>query len=147
MSSTARPQENVSLIRYVNAQTEIYDSALAELKRGKKEGHWMWYIFPQLKGLGASTTSDYFGIQSYKEAKEYLSDPILGKRLAECAGTLLSINGVTAADIFGYPDVLKLRSSMTLFENVSCENGVFTQVIEKYYRGQRDSKTLELLGR
>ena len=140
-------QAKPNLLRYTDAQADIYDSALAELRRGKKVGHWMWFIFPQIKGLGYSPASEYFGIQSDKEAKEYLSDPILGKRLIECANALLSAGGVTAEEIFGYPDVLKLRSSMTLFESVSSSNSVFTQVLDKYYHGQRDGKTLELLER
>jgi uncharacterized protein (DUF1810 family) len=140
-------QVKPSLRRYVDAQANTYDSALAELKRRKKAGHWMWFIFPQIKGLGSSSTSEYFGIQSGEEAKEYLADPILGKRLTECANALVSISGLTAEEIFGYPDVLKLRSSMTLFECVSSDNSVFAQVLEKYYQGQRDRKTLELLDR
>ncbi len=104
----------------------------------------MWFIFPQIRGLGSSTKGDFFGIQSRAEAREYLADPVLGKRLLECANVLLSVDGVTAEDIFGYPDLLKLRSSMTLFENVS-ENDAFTKVLEKYYQGLRDTKTHELL--
>lgn len=132
------------LHRFIDAQADIYDSALAELRRGKKEGHWMWFIFPQIQGLGPSAKSDFFGIQSNAEAREYLADPVLGKRLLECANVLLSVDGATAEDIFGYPDVLKLRSSMTLFENVS-DNDAFTKILEKYYQGQRDTKTHELL--
>lgn len=104
----------------------------------------MWFIFPQIQGLGPSAKSDFFGIQSNAEAREYLADPVLGKRLLECANVLLSVDGATAEDIFGYPDVLKLRSSMTLFENVS-DNDAFTKILEKYYQGQRDTKTHELL--
>lgn len=147
MLTTPLTPAKPNLTRYVDAQMGIFDSALAELKRGKKTGHWMWFIFPQIKGLGSSATSEYFGIHGREEAEDYLSDPILGKRLIECANTLVSINEVTAEDIFGYPDVLKLRSSMTLFESVSCENNVFSQVLEKYYQGQRDERTLELLDR
>jgi uncharacterized protein (DUF1810 family) len=134
-----------SLNRYIDAQSDIYDSALSELKRGKKVGHWMWFVFPQIKGLGTTSTSEYYSIQGYEEAKEYLSDPILGKRLIECANALLSIDGVTAKEIFGHPDVLKLKSSMTLFESISDDSGVFAKVLEKYYQGQRDGITLELL--
>ena len=133
------------LDRYIDAQSNIYDSALAELRLAEKTGHWMWFIFPQIKGLGHSSTSEYYGIQGREEAKEYLSDPVLGKRLIECANALLSVSGTTAEEIFGYPDVLKLRSSMTLFENISDGNSVFSQVLDKYYQGQRDGKTLELL--
>jgi uncharacterized protein (DUF1810 family) len=133
-----------NLDRFIDAQANIYDSALAELRRGKKEGHWMWFIFPQVRGLGSSAKSNFFGIQNRAEAREYLDDPVLGKRLLECTNTLLSVNGVTAEEIFGHPDVLKLKSSMTLFENVS-SNGPFAKVLEKYYQGQRDTKTLGLL--
>ena len=134
-----------SLSRYVDAQSNVYNSALDELKRGNKTGHWMWFVFPQIRGLGSSPTSEYYGIQDCEEAKKYLSDPVLGKRLIECANALLSISGITAEKIFGYPDVLKLKSSMTLFDTISDGNSVFLQVLEKYYQGQRDDKTLKLL--
>ncbi|MDD2893313.1 MAG: DUF1810 domain-containing protein [Halothiobacillaceae bacterium] len=146
MSSFSLTQVKPSLHRYIDAQADLYDSALAELKRGKKTGHWMWFIFPQVKGLGSSSKSEYFGIQNSEEAKEYLYNPILGKRLIECVNALV-LNGITAQDILGYPDVLKLRSSMTLFESVSSENNVFSKVLENYFQGQRDIETLELLDR
>lgn len=145
MPTNTSLHEKLNLCRYVDAQADIYDSALAELKNGKKQSHWMWFIFPQIKGLGSSSMSNYFGIQSLDEAKEYLSDSILGKRLLECTNTLVALNGVTAEEIFGYPDVLKLQSSMTLFENASDNNGVFAKVLEMYFRGERDNKTLGLL--
>lgn len=132
------------LHRFIDAQSGIYDSALAELKGGKKEGHWMWFIFPQIRGLGFSVKSDFFGIQGRAEAKEYLADPVLGARLLECTNVLLSLSGTTAEEIFGYPDVLKLKSSMTLFESAS-SNDSFGKVLKKYYQGHRDAKTIELL--
>ena len=145
MPTTSLRQAKPNLRRFVDAQADIYNSALTELEQGKKIGHWMWFIFPQMKGLGSSTVNKYFGIQSREEAKEYLAHPILGERLLECVDILMSVSGVAAVDIFGYPDVLKLRSSMTLFESVSSGESVFFQVLKEYYQGQRDSRTLELL--
>jgi len=145
MTNISVSQEKFSLLRYVEAQAKIYDSALAELKRGKKVGHWMWFIFPQIRGLGTTSTSRFFGIQNDKEAKEYLADSLLGKRLIECTTVLINITDLTAREIFGYPDELKLQSSMTLFEKVSSNKNVFTKVIDKYYQGKRDEKTFALL--
>jgi len=133
------------LQRFIDAQSGAFESALAELRRGRKAGHWMWFIFPQIRGLGASLTSQRYAIQSREEAAAYLADPILGQRLIECTESLLSIEGTTAEEIFGYPDVLKLRSSLTLFEQVSDDEGVFSAALEKYYQGQRDPRTLALL--
>jgi uncharacterized protein (DUF1810 family) len=134
-----------NLSRFIEAQNQgVYESALTELKNGKKVGHWMWFIFPQIKGLGHSSTSVYYGIQNLDEAIAYLSDPVLGKRIIQCTETLLPLCS-SAKAIFGYPDHLKLLSSLTLFEQASGEGGVFTEALEKYYQGQRDQKTLEIL--
>lgn len=133
------------LNRFVEAQEGIYEGALSELRKGRKNGHWMWFIFPQFQGLGASPTSKYFAIRSLKEARAYLANPRLGSRLLECTKAVLSHTGVTAEEIFGYPDVLKFCSSMTLFERASAEDSLFSEVLEKYYKGKRDSKTLKLL--
>lgn len=133
------------LQRFIDAQSGVFESALAELRRGRKVGHWMWFIFPQMRGLGTSLISQRYAIQSRDEATAYLAHPILGQRLIECTESLLSIEGTTAEEIFGYPDVLKLRSSLTLFEQVSDDEGVFSAALEKYYQGQRDPRTLALL--
>ena len=137
---------NINLTRFIEAQNEaVYETVLDELRQGRKSGHWMWFIFPQMKGLGQTSTSDFYGIQNLDEAVAYLSDPILGERLIECTEVLLNLSNNTAEEIFGYPDYLKFRSSMTLFEKASGDKNVFTLALEKYYRGQRDEKTLELL--
>lgn len=133
------------LYRFVTAQERSYDSALAELRAGQKRTHWMWYIFPQFDGLGHSATSKYYAIKSLEEARQYLKHPILGARLLECVEAVLAVEGRSASAIFGYPDDLKLRSSMTLFARVAGPDSVFIRVLDKYFRGVQDSKTLRLL--
>ena len=133
-----------NLSRFINAQEGVYDHAVAELKNGRKRSHWMWYIFPQLEGLGRSTTARRYAIKSIEEAIEYLNHPILGARLLECANTVLAIEGKTASEIFGYPDDLKLKSSMTLFSEVA-DDSVFVHVLDKYFQGEQDVRTLQLL--
>jgi uncharacterized protein (DUF1810 family) len=135
---------NDDLERFITAQQKNYETALAELKRGKKSSHWMWYVFPQLKGLGESAISQYYGIKNRQEAEDYLNHPLLGQRLITCSDVLLSLKDRTAHEIFGYPDELKLESCMTLFAQV-CSNPVFAAVLDKYYQGARDSQTLKLL--
>lgn len=136
-----------NLSRFIEAQNQgVYESALKELENGNKVGHWMWFIFPQMKGLGHSSTSAYYGIQNIDEAIAYLSDPVLGQRIIQCTEILLPLSS-SAEEIFGYPDCLKFLSSLTLFEQASGEGGVFTKALEKYYHGQRDQKTLEVLQR
>ncbi|MDJ0679200.1 MAG: DUF1810 domain-containing protein [Xenococcaceae cyanobacterium MO_167.B52] len=132
------------LSRFINAQNSIYDRVLAELKRGYKQSHWMWYIFPQLDGLAQSSKSKYYAIKSQEEAVAYLNHPILGLRLLECANIVYKMEGKTASEIFGYPDDLKLKSSMTLFSTVASES-VFLNIINKYFQGKKDTKTLQLL--
>ena len=131
--------------RFLDAQERDYQRALAEIKAGQKRSHWMWYIFPQYDGLGFSPTSIHFSIKSPEEARAYLGHSILGPRLHECVEALLSLNGRSAHQIFGSPDDLKLKSSMTLFACISPEGSVFEQVIDKYYDGQPDQKTIGLL--
>jgi uncharacterized protein (DUF1810 family) len=132
------------LSRFVSAQAAVYPEALAELKEGRKRTHWMWFVFPQIAGLGVSPTARRYAIRSLDEARAYLAHPVLGPRLAECARAVLAVDGKTAEDIFGYPDDLKLRSSMTLFARAADDPGVFQAVLDRYYDGP-DPKTLDLL--
>ena len=131
-----------NLSRFVSAQEHIFDVALSELRRGRKESHWMWFIFPQLDGLGSSSTARKYAIRSLDEARSYLSHPILGPRLLKCCRAILSVQGKSAANIMGYPDDIKLRSSMTLFSLVAVSDSEFKEVIEKYFAGQKDPRTL-----
>lgn len=134
------------LRRFIDAQERVYDRALAELQSGQKRTHWMWYIFPQIDGLGRSTTAQYYAIRSQAEARQYLAHPVLGTRLRECTATLLALADRSALEIFGYPDTLKLRSSMTLFAHVAEEpDSVFEAVLDKYYQGEQDSRTHDIL--
>lgn len=119
----------------------MYDIALAEIKSGKKQSHWMWYIFPQLKGLGKTTTSELYGIASIEEAQAYLAHPILGARLREITQALLEVKNKTAFEIFGTPDYLKLKSCMTLFKLADAEETIFQEVIDTYYMGYEDGLT------
>jgi uncharacterized protein (DUF1810 family) len=134
----------MNLERFIKAQERIFEYATQELTAGYKASHWMWFIFPQIKGLGYSETAQYYAIQSLDEAKAYLQHPVLGSRLLECCRIILALQDKSAEEIFGYPDDLKLRSSMTLFLLAS-ENPVFQQVLDKYYAGQQDEATLEIL--
>ena len=134
------------LRRFVDAQTGDYARALAELQSGRKRTHWMWYIFPQLDGLAFSATSKRYAIKSVEEAKAYLTHPILGPRLQQSAEAVLRVEGRSATAIFGSPDDLKLRSCATLFACVSPPGSVFDRLLAQYYRGERDLKTLQLLG-
>ena len=133
------------LARFVEAQEGVYEQALAEIRNGRKRSHWMWFVFPQVDGLGFSATSKRYAIRSLDEAKAYLAHPILGPRLVECAEAVLSIGGRSAADIFGSPDDMKLRSSATLFAHVSPGGSVFHRLLDKYFGGQPDGATLRLL--
>lgn len=133
------------LDRFVRAQTADYDRALSELRDGRKRSHWMWYVFPQIEGLGHSPMSRRYSIKSAAEARAYLDHPILGPRLRECAAVVQSIVERSALEIFGSPDDMKLRSCATLFARVS-NDGVFGQVLQKYFNGQHDNETLRLLG-
>ena len=134
------------LNRFVDAQQGIYEIALSEIRQGQKRSHWMWFVFPQYAGLGISPTSQRYAIKSLAEAEAYLKDPVLGRRLVECAEALLRIEGRSAQQIFGSPDDMKLKSSATLFAHVSPSGSVFERVLDKYFRGERDDKTLRLIG-
>jgi uncharacterized protein (DUF1810 family) len=135
-----------NLDRFVEAQRGVYEQACAELRRGRKTGHWMWFIFPQIAGLGFSATSQHYAIRSLDEARAYLQHPALGPRLREISQILLLINGKTAHDIFGSPDDMKLRSSMTLFARATEDNAVFLEILRKYFGGVEDGGTVELIG-
>jgi uncharacterized protein (DUF1810 family) len=135
----------LSLERYIKAQAPVYAQALAELRRGHKQSHWMWYVFPQLAGLGHSAMSHSYAIESLDEAREYLAHPILGGRLRECCRTLMELEGRTAHEIFRSPDDLKFRSSLTLFSQAALEEPLFRELLQKYFGGSPDATTLELL--
>lgn len=137
------------LQRFVDAQEPRYPRVLAELRDGRKRGHWIWFIFPQLRGLGTSPTALRYGISSREEASAYLAHEVLGPRLGECARLVAQIEGRTAEQIFGWPDHLKVRSSMTLFAEVAQDTEVkadFVTVLDRLYGGQADSVTLNMLG-
>lgn len=145
MASARDDDDPHDLNRFVQAQESVYQRALAEIRRGRKQSHWMWYIFPQFAGLGFSSTSRFYAINSLAEARAYLEHPVLGPRLRECAAAALSVEGRTAYDIFGSPDDMKLRSCATLFAQVSPAGSVFHQLLAKYFHGEPDSATLQLL--
>ena len=134
----------MELERFVSAQECDYDIALSEIRKGRKRSHWMWYIFPQIQGLGYSSTAQYYAIQDGKEAVEYLKHPTLGLRLIEISEALLNLKETNATKVMGYPDDLKLKSSMTLFYKVS-KNDIFKKVLDKYFEGKLNEKTLETL--
>jgi uncharacterized protein (DUF1810 family) len=133
------------LMRFVKAQEADYERALSEIKNGRKRSHWMWYIFPQLDGLGHSSAARLYGIKGIDEAKAYLAHSILGPRLIESMEAALSVEGKTADEIFGFPDVLKFRSCATLFAQISEPASVFERILKKYYDGRPDEATLRLL--
>jgi uncharacterized protein (DUF1810 family) len=133
------------LNRFLAAQQGCYARALAEIKRGRKTSHWMWYVFPQFLGLGQSATSRQYAIRSAAEATAYLEHPILGPRLRECCEVALAVEGRSAHQIFGSPDDLKLHSCVTLFARVSAEGSVFQQLLVKYFDGTTDENTLRLM--
>ncbi|WP_445365283.1 DUF1810 domain-containing protein [Microbulbifer sp. ANSA001] len=139
-------KENFDLERFIKAQEHSYEDALLELKNGKKRSHWMWYIFPQVVGLGQSSMAQKYGIKNLEEAKAYLAQPTLGHRLKSCCHALLDIHDRSAHDIFGSPDDMKLKSSMTLFSLAEKEESLFKDVLDRYYNGKSDAHTLELLG-
>ncbi len=134
------------LDRFVTAQSGVYDQALMELSAGRKQTHWMWFIFPQFAGLGHSAMSQRYAITSIEEAKAYLAHPVLGLRLRQCVDAIMSVKARSAHDILGYPDDLKFRSSMTLFPAVSDAASPFEKAIDRFFDGEPDRKTLELLG-
>ena len=134
------------LERFLEEQQDVYDDVLDELRRGRKTGHWIWFIFPQIAGLGYSFMSQRFAISSLDEARDYLAHPVLGSRLRECARTVLETNDRTAEEIFGPIDALKLRSCMTLFHRAAPGETVFVQVLDRYYGGVTDWATDARLG-
>ncbi len=134
-----------NLDRFLTAQEKTYSIALSEIKAGRKQSHWMWYIFPQIKGLGFSDTSKFYAISSRSEAIQYMAHPVLGKRLIEISDALLHVEGKSALDIFGSPDDVKLQSCMTLFCSLGNANPVFQAVLDMYFNGHIDNKTLVLV--
>jgi uncharacterized protein (DUF1810 family) len=135
-----------NLQRFVGAQERVYDQVLNELRSGRKRTHWMWYIFPQIAGLGHSSISQHYAIRNAEEARQYLAHPVLGARLRECASILLNLQGRSASEVFGYPDDVKLKSSMTLFAQLEGQQSEFAQVLDTYFQGQQDERTIALLG-
>lgn len=135
-----------NLDRFVQAQERVYAQALSEIKEGRKDSHWMWFIFPQFDGLGPSPTSRRYSIKSTAEAEAYLVHPVLGPRLTECGEAVLAVEGRSARDIFGATDSLKLRSCATLFGLVSPAGSVFHRLLNKHFHGEPDRATLGLLG-
>jgi uncharacterized protein (DUF1810 family) len=134
-----------NLQRFVDAQKPIFEHVCAELRDGRKRGHWMWFVFPQIKGLGHSETARMFAISSRQEAEAYLKHPLLGPRLRECTRLVTFVEGRSAHQIFGHPDDLKFRSSMTLFASVTSDNKVFKDALQKYFGEELDSLTIEKL--
>ncbi|KQV65235.1 DUF1810 domain-containing protein [Rhizobium sp. Root1220] len=134
-----------NLMRFIDAQGGTYDKALAELQLGRKRSHWMWFVFPQIAGLGSSLMAEKYAIRSAEEASAYLADAILGSRLLRCAEAVLAVKDRSAHDIFGSPDDLKLQSSMTLFAAVSDHGSPFHAIIDHFYQGNFDGRTIELL--
>ena len=136
-----------NLQRFVDAQRDVYERVRAELQRGEKQSHWIWFIFPQLRSLGRSATAKFYGISSIDEAAAYLAHPLLGERLRECTRFVLAIRGRTAHQIFSSPDDMKFRSSMSLFAQATRTDGVFAEALEMYFGGEPDPLTIDLIGR
>ena len=130
------------LERFVVAQAPVIDAVRAELRSGRKTSHWMWFVFPQIAGLGLSAMAQRYAIRSRTEAEAYLAHPVLGERLLDCTGLVLAAEGRTAHQVFGDPDTMKFRSCMTLFEAVSPEGNVFAQALARFFAGERDPQTL-----
>ncbi len=141
----AHSDDPFDLERFVTAQDRMYDVAIGELKAGAKKSHWIWYLFPQVAGLGSSAMSHRYAIRSKDEAKAYLAHPVLGSRLVECANALLTVTGKRVEDIMGSPDDLKLQSSMTLFAAVSAPDSPFQAVLDRFYSGKKDPLTEKFL--
>jgi uncharacterized protein (DUF1810 family) len=139
-------EDPFDLHRFVDAQDPVFEEVLAELRRGKKQGHWMWFIFPQIKGLGSSAMAQRFAISSRAEAEAYMGHAVLGPRLIQCTELVNAVQGRSADRIFGPVDTMKFRSSMTLFRQVAPDRSVFDAALKKYFAGEPDSRTLQLLG-
>lgn len=133
------------LERFVQAQEPVIERVLEELRAGRKASHWMWFVFPQIQGLGSSSTAQHFAIASRAEAESYLRHPVLGARLRECTRLVNAVEGRSIEEIFGYPDFLKFRSSMTLFAHATPDNQVFVEALRKYFEGEYDPLTLDKL--
>ncbi len=137
--------DSFDLQRFVNAQDHVYDQVLSELRAGAKRTHWMWYIFPQIRGLGSSPTAQFYALQSKEEAIAYDQHDVLGPRLRECTELVLQIEDRTIKEIFYFPDHMKFRSCMTLFDHVLEESDLFRQALDKYFDGELDRRTLSIL--
>lgn len=135
-----------NLQRFIDAQHDIFDQVCAELRVGRKRSHWMWFIFPQIKGLGSSAMARHFAFASLDEARAYLHHPLLGARLRECTRLVNAVEGRSIEQIFGYPDDMKFHSSMTLFSRAGVDNQVFNDGLQKYFNGELDALTLKCLG-
>jgi uncharacterized protein (DUF1810 family) len=145
MDATMNMNEEINLSRFIAAQNKDYSIALNEIKQGRKRTHWIWYIFPQIQGLGFSETSKYYAIRNIQEADEYLKHPVLGNRLINICRTLLDQETDDANKIFGCPDDLKLKSSMTLFASLKETYPVFQMVLDKFFNGKRDGRTMDII--
>jgi len=139
--------DGFDLQRFVTAQARVYGQALAELRRGRKQSHWMWFVFPQIAGLGSSPTAQFYAIASLGEARAYLDHQVLGPRLLQATAAVSAVGGRTAHEIFGSPDDLKFRSSMTLFRAAAPDEPLFQAALDRYFAGEPDPRTLELLRR
>ena len=137
--------DQYNLNRFIEAQMVIYEGAMLELARGRKDSHWVWYIFPQIEGLGNSETIKLYAIKSLEEGRAYLKHPVLGQRLIKACEILLSLKGASMDEVMGFPDDLKLLSSMTLFEALADSNSIFTKVIDVYFDSERDEISLKLI--
>ena len=137
--------DEFNLERFLEAQIFTYEAAMNELSQGKKTGHWIWYIFPQIEGLGSTDMTKLFSIKSTQEASAYLKHPILGERLIESCEILLSLDATSISEVMGFPDDLKLRSSMTLFEYVSLPNSIFRKVLLRYFDNELDETSIKLI--
>jgi uncharacterized protein (DUF1810 family) len=149
VAESAAPMTDADLIRFLDAQDQIYQQVVGELARGRKETHWVWFIFPQLAGLGRSGMAQHYAIHDIDQAKRYLGDSILGPRLRQAVRLMLGHKGKSAFEILGTPDDLKFRSCLTLFREAAFENSdriLFTKALDQFYRGDPDQRTLELLG-
>ena len=135
-----------SLERFVTAQARDFDTALEEIEHGRKRSHWMWYVFPQIQGLGMSSTAQYYSIKDLQEARDFLAHPVLGRNLLEISNALLRLDTNNPSAVMGWPDDLKLCSCMTLFEAADTDEPVFGAVLDKFYHGERDRLTLDRLG-
>ena len=145
-SGTSKDQgDRFNLARFVSAQENSYDTALSEVAQGRKRSHWMWYIFPQHRGLGRSSTAQYYGITGVEEARAYLAHQVLGPRLIAVCEAALAVEDRSATEIFGKPDDMKLRSCATLFAHVSSPDSIFHKILDKYFDGKPDPLTIELL--